>query len=231
MDFHKWLENEEMTWEQEVENTSGQMRIIAVLQKYGAINISVPKLKKKVIVFEIGNQQYVIDDLKHPSPVEAQRWVSDQTWDSRKITQLVYIPDFNKEFWRHPPDVLYHGTTEELWAEIQQSGHLKISKKTRGLSNRFVPPSIFTSADLGTCQYYYDVQLKIKVFEMKADGFMPPVSQEPDVESCGLQNSLAWAIGIEDYQSDCESGMDEGTVIFYQNIPLKYVERLPSKRN
>ena len=226
MEFNNWLESQEMSWAEELENTSGYGNIVAILKKHGATNVFIPKLKNKVLVFTLDNQIYVIDDFESPRAEEAQLWVNDQIWDSRKIAQYLNTPDFNKEFWQRPPNVLYHGTTEAFWKEIQEAGEIKVRSKTRGLSNRFVPPSIFCSTDLEVCQHYYDVSLGINVRQMKADGYMPNVSQEPDVEKCSLEGSLAWAIGLEDYQPECESGMDEGTVIFYQNIPLKYVQKV-----
>jgi hypothetical protein len=226
MEFNNWLESQEMTWAEEIENTSGYRNIVAILKKHSAMNVFIPKLKTKVLVFTLDNQIYVIDDFESPNPEQAERWVSDQIWDSRKIAQYLNTPDFNEEFWRNPPPVLYHGTTEEFWDEIQKAGEIKVKNKTRGLSNRFVPPSIFTSIDLEICQHYYKVCLAINIRQMKVDGYMPNTEQEPDVEKCSLESSLAWAIGLEDYEAECESGMDEGTVIFYQNIPLKYVQRV-----
>ena len=61
---------------------------------------------------------------------------------------------------------------------------------------------------------------------MKADGYMPRVSKETPVEDGELESALAWAIGIEDYEPEYESGLDPGTVVFYQEIPIKYVERI-----
>ena len=225
MSFKNWLET--TNWQQAIEDIQGFDNIRATLHQYGATNQMVPRLLEKILVFDIGNQKYVIDDFEYPKPQEAHEWVSEQSWKGH-IENYIEPLDFNAEFWRGIGNFakLYHGTTEDDWEQIQQSQALKPQDRTRGIANRSMGRAIFTSSDVGTAEYSYDVVLEIDAAKMKADGYMPTVSKESPVEEAELEESLAWAIGLEDYNAEYESGLDPGTVVFYQKIPLKYIERV-----
>jgi len=137
-----------------------------------------------------------------------------------------YYPeqDFNEEFWRgvYPGYKVYHGTTEENLPDIQQHG-LEPRDKTRGISNRSTGSGVFTSDNVETAQYSYDIVLEIDVGQMKQDGYMPVVGMEDPVEESELEGALAHAIGIEDYDAEHEQGLDPGTVIFRDVILPKYL--------
>ena len=55
---------------------------------------------------------------------------------------------------------------------------------------------------------------------------MPVAEQEPEISEAEGRGSLAHAIGLEDFDSDAESGIDYDTVIFYVPIPIQYLERI-----
>lgn len=59
---------------------------------------------------------------------------------------------------------------------------------------------------------------------MKANGYMPEVGIEPDIEEGERKQSLAHMVGLEDYSYDFESGMDTETYIVYGNIPPEYLK-------
>jgi len=133
-------------------------------------------------------------------------------------------PDFNKRFWSRP-ETLFHATTEENVPLIQQSGGLNPANKTRGISNRHVRGVVFTSSELDDLAdgSYGDVVFSISTGLMKQDGYMPTVTQEPDVEEAEARSALAHRLGIEDYEPYIEQGMGHYTVIVHGAIPLKYL--------
>jgi len=168
-----------------------------------------------------GGESFVIDSYEYPEWVqEAQEWLDSQSDDY--IDRLVN-KDFNKEFWENADGgVLYHGTSYENLESIKQNG-LGVSDKTRGISNRSVGSAVFASDSLEVAQNVYEVVLEIDIGGMKQDGYMPKVIQEPDVESYENRMAVAHRLGLDDYYYEIEQGMDPGTVIFYGNIPAKYL--------
>ena len=224
MDFKNFLEN--TNWRDQLDDAHDFNSIMAILRQNGAINPHVPRLLKKILVFDMDGELYVIDDFDYPNPIEAKDWLGRQAGEA---DQYIKPLDSHTEFWRGvgQGSAVYHGTYDKDWKEIQAARKLVPRNRTRGLANRNIPPAIFASSEYETAlSGGYNVILEIKVGDMKADGYMPRVSKETPVEDGELESALAWAIGIEDYEPEYESGLDPGTVVFYQEIPIKYVERI-----
>ena len=228
MDFRRWLEQDYATWTDEVEEASGIQQVSAILQKWGATDGRYADyLKQPVLTFLMNGTPYVISDLNEPEPKTAEEWVHGFSWAPHTIWEYLPERDFNKEFWEGVTNgsVLYHGTTEDNWEDIQREG-LGCRDDTRGTSNRNVGCAVFTSHNMETTDYYYDIIIQIDVGQMKADGYMPRVSQEPEIEEAEALQSLASAVGVDDFHVDIESGMDPETVIFDGGIPKKYLSRV-----
>jgi hypothetical protein len=151
---------------------------------------------------------------------------------------LPFDPDeqFNKDFWQHPSE-LYHGTLQGRLDSIMKGG-LNPRNETRGMSNRGTPSAVFTSTDWDEANHYYETVLKIDTEAMKAE--LPPTSlpfagRESDIVEGEGKETLAHALGYEDYSYDFEQGMSPNTVILYGAIPPKYLsvakeDTNPSKR-
>jgi hypothetical protein len=140
---------------------------------------------------------------------------------------LPYDPDeqFNKDFWDSPSD-LYHGTAAESVEAIMQNG-LSPMNKTRGMSNRSTGSAIFTSTEWDEANYFYDTVLKIDTAAMKAElplASLPIVGRESDIVEGEGKESLAHALGAEDYNYDYEQGISHSTVILYGSVAPKYLE-------
>ena len=135
--------------------------------------------------------------------------------------------NFSKEFWDGVTNgsMVYHGTDEDNWETIQAEG-IGCRDDTRGMSNRSVGCAVFVSHNYETTDYYYDIIIQIDIGQMKADGYMPDASQEPEIEEAEALQSLASAVGVDDFHVDIESGMDPETVIFNGGIPAKYLTKM-----
>jgi hypothetical protein len=215
MEFKSWLEN----WQQEIENASGYENIVTILRKNRINQMFIPpRLKKKILVFQANNELYIIDDFDCPNPKQAEYWIGEMNPE-----EYIGSTDFNQDFWQQP-DILYHGTTEANWKICQEQRKIKPRNVTRGLRNKYIGAAIFTSTSYDTTKYYYPVILQINTKAMKADNYMPEAEPEPDVKEANDKATLASAIGLDDY--DYETENDPATVIFRQEIPLKYVKRI-----
>lgn len=223
--FKTWLENQFDDWKEEVESVSGINNIVAVLRKWGAQHGEYANLAKPVLKFLMQGHPYVITDFQNPDPQTAEEFVQGLSWNDG---YLEYLPErnFTQEFWQGVAQgsVCYHGTTEDNWEDIQRDKRIGCRDTTRGLRNTGVGCAVFTSFSWDQTVYYYEVRLQINLGAMKADGYMPDVSQEPDIEEGEALNSIAWAVGIEDFHWDTEN--DPDTLIIYGNIPIKYVQRI-----
>jgi len=225
MKFHLWLEDEQQpNLLDMIEDVQGWQAITEMLTAAG-VDYEFPSLLEKILVFDYGNNRYVIDDEKYPEPKDADEWISERSWRNDTY-KYVEEPDFNEEFWWWNAMPLYHGTTEDDWEDIQASGKLQPEDRTRGTENTGTGAAIFTSSEYTTAAHYYDVVVEIDVPAMKQDGYMPRVSKELPVAEAEHVGALAHAIGLEDYQPEWESGIDAGTVVFYDDIPLKYIQRI-----
>lgn len=182
-------------------------------------NKNIPyKIINDVISVPINNQIYIIDEDLFIEP--AEEWI----WTVRNIEDYINIEDFNTYFWEHPFTV-YHATTPENIEEIKTNG-LKLQNKTRGINNRSTGSAIFTSSEPDDIQSYGDIVIEINTSQMKKDKYTPEVSKEEPVSEAEQIESLANKIGLEDFQAEVEHGISPTTVIFYQNIPPKYLRIL-----
>lgn len=160
---------------------------------------------------------------------KASRWLEDISFHNRQSEYFLEDPEekFNKDFWSFPAAV-FHGTVREHLPSILKNG-LTVQNLTRGITNKSVGSAIFTSTDSEKVESYTDAGgavLKINTPQMKKDGYMPFVSGEPEIIEKEYMGSIAYLIGIE-YETDpVDSGMDTDTVIFNQDIPLKYISVL-----
>lgn len=130
--------------------------------------------------------------------------------------------EFNTDFWE-TPNVLYHATDPENVEDILEDG-LEARNQTRGLSNRSVSGAVFTVDNIEIdISSYGDSVIKIDTPSMKRDGYMPYVSQEPDVSNYQVIESLYHLYGIDDSPDNIESGVYPETIIVHGNIPPKYL--------
>lgn len=161
--------------------------------------------------------------LEENSLYEPQEWI-ERLDTYGKLSDYINPIDHNAEFWSSP-GIVYHGTTEENWNVIKRKG-LEPRDETRGLSNRNIGPSVFTSSEIETAAYRYDVVIEINAQQMKKDGYMPHVGIEEPIQEAEQKEAIAWRLGIKDYYSEYEDGLDPGTFIFYGKIPKKYLRRV-----
>ena len=154
-------------------------------------------------------------------------------WNSNYLDDVAesmgYNIDFNKLFWQYP-HTLFHCTTPEKYELIKSSGKLKPMNITRGINNRSVVSSIFTTME--DCeiellrQSYGNIVIQINTQQMKKDGFIPFVSKEPEVEEAEKLSFVFTKLGQEKEVStfiDSGCGISEYTVIVYESVPMKYL--------
>lgn len=137
------------------------------------------------------------------------------------VWEYVVEPDFAGDFWSYPAP-LFHGTSEEAWAEIQREGLLPMNR-SRGIVNRGTPAAVFAHMDPEYVVAYGDVTLRIDTSAMKADGRTPHVEREAGLDEADALESLAKLIGVEDYDLDREDNLHPDTVVVHGWIPAKYL--------
>src|ERR1041385_456693 len=160
--------------------------------------------------------------------VSIDRLQSNDDYLDEIAKKFKYKFDFNNTFWKFPR-TLYHCTKPENKEEIEREG-LKLMKITRGINTRFIPPAIFTTVEELECDhlehYYGKLRIAINTLQMKRDGFMPPVSQEPQIERANklvfVFEKLGINVNVEKFIPQSE-GISENTVIIYKPIPPKYL--------
>jgi len=178
---------------------------------------------KRLRTIEWDGDLFVIeaDEESDLSSAVATDWLESVASSFPGVWDYYEEPDFVGDFWSHPAP-LFHGTSEEAWAEIQREGLLPMSQ-TRGIANRGTPAAVFTHLDPEYVMAYGDVTLRIDTAAMKADGLMPRVERETGLDEADALESLARLIGVEDYYADREHGLDPNTVVVYAPIPAKYI--------
>lgn len=129
---------------------------------------------------------------------------------------------------RTNPGKVYHWTTEEAFAEIQQSGKI-IGSGGSGINNRSAY-GIFTSVDPEEYQLgsYGNVCLELDLDRfMKESGKIElNLSWEPQVEEYMVREYLRSALEIENDHDELESDISPYTVIVNEVIPIKYVKQI-----
>jgi len=156
---------------------------------------------------------------------DAREYLSDiatfSRWDEYFDKDLE--EEFNRQFWEYP-SIVYHGT--KSMSGIMRKG-IEPRSESRGINNRSVGPAVFTSLDDGQAESYAsDGMVAIDTPQMKLDGYMPWVAEEPEVLEQGAIGAIAHKLGIE-YNEECsDSGISPDTVIFFGKIPAKYLKKL-----
>jgi len=193
--------------------------IFQYLDQHGIEYYPVKFTNKEVYVVILDDEPYVLDDDKF---ITSEGWVQNIR-DFGSVYDYYSEHDFNKEFWRDVGDgiYVYHGTKSDRLTNIQKNG-LEVRDETRGVENKYTGAAIFTSTFPDEAKIY-DVILSINVSQMKRDGYMPVVSMEKVIEEAELIESLAHKVGLEEYYVQYEQGLSPLTVIFYGDIPAKYL--------
>lgn len=213
--------------ERDIEDFESKEEILAYLAHHG----------KEAQVIQLGKEEYIIWDDKivdpeFPRVQEKREWVWDHSaWRIREALQDLIEERFNAAFWMHP-EPLYHGTPEENVESIKNFG-IRMQHKSRGLSNRHISQAVFTEKSPEFCRYHYGPAVfEINTPQMKADGFMPVVTKEPNHIESDVVNFLAHKIGAwtpdedRDFAQSQFEGTTEDTIIVYDNIPAKYVKQI-----
>ncbi len=155
---------------------------------------------------------------------------SDMYLDS-VAESLGYKDDFNDYFWKqsHIP-ILFHCTKPEYVKDILTNG-LKVSKKTRGLTNKSVGYAIFTTSEPDEISwlrdFYGSAVVEINVSQMRKDNVMPEVSREPEWDKAYKLSYIFQKLGHGKepwYYVDSSDQVTEHTVIIYQSIHPKYLK-------
>jgi hypothetical protein len=207
------------------------LTITSLLQKFKyKYNIITLPNEEQLITVDIGNDKYVIDDVKYPSVKEAHQWLWDVS-NYGRINNYMPSEDFSKTFWNDVGNgyVLYHATPKDNIESIKKNG-IMIADKTRGVSNRSTGAAVFTSENPDDIIDYGNTIFQINISQMKQDGYTPDVSREEPLEEAELLEALAGKIGIEEFNATVESGLYSSTVIIYGNIPPKYISLYNSNR-
>lgn len=198
---------------------------------YGAEDVGfedagTPQKADPVIVVIVGGKPYVVEEAQtgYGSVTEANEWLNDIM--DHQLGYYVGYQDFNAEFWDGADGlVLYHATDPGNVESIMSEG-LNPSSRTRAISNRGMGAAVFTGPSPEAISSYGEAVFAIDVGAMKADGYMPEVSQEGPLEDAAMRDALAYKVGIEDYRAAEEygsEGLSEDTVAFFGQIPPKYL--------
>ena len=211
---------------EDIEDCKNITELQSVLFNYGIEDIDeiiFDKVKEKIWTFEYNGKLYLTDlSFPYPSFEDAEEWVysiGDNAW------QYIDQQDFNEEFWKNvgQGEKIYHGTQEDRIKDIMELG-LSTMDGTRGINNRSTGSAIFTSPSAEIVLNYYPIVIEINIGQMKADEYMPQASKEGPVNETEVLEILANKIGLDDFYTDYEQGLDPETIIFYGNIPVKYLK-------
>ena len=176
---------------------------------------------KEVLVAEVGGQTYVIEQGNNQIHYdEAGSWVESAAENPEEY----YGKTIEEDFWGGvgPGSTLYHKTNDEYVSLIRKRGLIPMDK-TRGLANRSTGSAVFTSDNPDDIEIYGDALIEIDVWKMKQDGYMPDAYKEDVVNESEIKNTLANAIGLEDYYAEHDSDISPTTILFYGRIPPKYL--------
>jgi hypothetical protein len=170
-----------------------------------------------------GAWQIEVDE-SYPEVDDVSSWIYDVS-ESELESWGLDTADFSVTFWEWPA-LLYHATQDDNVEAIQAEG-IGAMNKTRGLTNRGIGSAVFTSSEPEELAHgsYGDNIFQIDTGAMKADGYTPRVSQEPDVEEYEWRRRLLHKVGadrVADYL-ELSSDMSPSTVIVHGAIPAKYL--------
>jgi len=172
------------------------------------------------------------DDVDDEEKIDVDRLMWNNSYLDDVAEQLGYNDDFHNLFWKFPR-YLYHCTPEENQESIMKNG-INMMDKTRGFaSNRHVGTAVFTTSEeeeISSLQNSYGpVVFSINTPQMKRDGYMPKVEQEPDWAKAEKISYVLRKIGYPDERSeaslfvDSSEGTSPYTIIIYGQIPPKYL--------
>ena len=229
-EYQKLFDNANIDLEEDLEyNAHNYNELANILNRHKVEweKINFPKADP-IIRLEYQKKPYIITDFESPQLEDPREWIYD-IYDYH-LDEYIPSQDFNEDFWNGVTkgSTVYHATTEENKDSILKEG-LRLEDRTRGINNRYTGNAIFTSDNPDDISSYGDVVFEINLGQMKADGYMPQVSQEGPLESAEQRNSLAYLIGIDniDFSSEYEGeGIYPTTVVFFDNIPAKYLRLL-----
>ena len=177
-----------------------------------------------VYVFDDGNTYVIECSNENVSVSEASQWVYDIS--DLSLDSYIPMPDFNEEFWSSVTEKsrVYHATPSENVESILSTG-LNATSETRGLSNRFMGDSVFTSTNPEAISSYGDAIIEINVWAMAQSKYMPIVSGEDPLSEDQQRESIAHKLGLEDFHSEDRGweGLDPDTVVFSQGIPPQFL--------
>jgi hypothetical protein len=174
----------------------------------------------EILHFEWNGKSYVYEEGKNKA-IESNEWV-DSIWNPE---QYITHRDFDKEFWEEVGEgfVVYHATSKDNLEDIQRDGLVQMDE-TRGLGNRNTGAAVFTSTSEEEISVYGDIVFEVDVSLMKKDGYILSVSLEEPIEEKILYEAIANKLGLDYYQREIsDSSLSESTIIFYGNIPAKYL--------
>lgn len=117
---------------------------------------------------------------------------------------------------------VYHATPIERAIKIVKSGVIEARNETRSISNRSAGSAVFTD-EFAPDNIYGDVVFEISIDDMIADGFKPHAGREPPVEQAHAEETIARMFEIPDYYSEVDPDISRHTIVFYEDLPLKYV--------
>lgn len=217
--------------EEILEDMHSYVEILNALKKFGFNYEEIDLKEHKIITVSFPgswsqNSVYVIDDFEDPDLTHVRDWVSNVT-NYGRIYNYVDVPDFNQEYWDGVTNgaFVYHATQQENKEKILKDGISKMDK-SRGINNRFTGSAVFTSDNPDDISSYGTVIFRIDVGAMKNDGYMPVVQMEGPLQDAVEERNLAARLGDTEYdpvQSYESEGLYETTIVFFGNIPPKYL--------
>jgi len=223
-------EEEEEIWEEFLEGGDIDLDVFKKKAEEDKISFEVIKLLNDDIVyfFKIGDKKYIAD-LDNAGKVltglEAESWLNSSLDNAEDLAGI--DPDLDlTDFW-NSPSTLYHATDHDNIESIMESG-LQLESKTRGMTNRWMGASVFTSTNPEAIHSYGDTILEIDTEAMKRDGYTPRVELEPGiVEYEAARSLLSWFDMDEgDYPLEDPAntdGVDRETIILNGPVPAKYL--------
>ena len=220
--------DEGYSFKEMIEQCSSAQELQNILTKFASnyeritfengVNVISAIIEKDLVLVTGEEGSYSVED--------PNEWINDI--NSRGDAEDYITPyDEFSDFWNGVSGSfkLYHGTSEDNLALIMKQG-LKPSYGTRGMTNRMIGDAIFMSPEEETAGYYYPHVIEIDVGAMKRDKYMPEVGGEDPLKEGEALNAIANKIGLDnyEYQGDTSDGLSEDTVIFYGEIPPKYLK-------
>lgn len=186
-----------------------------ILDEYGIDYYDVEFPLKTVLRFDIGDKSWVYED---GGLTEAEEWINNAE------PYEYFEPEPDDEFWKHPLQgfKVYHATPEKNAHIILREG-IGERDATRGIANRYTGAAVFTSDNPHDVDVYGEVVFEIDVGAMQADGYMPQVTKEEPIEEQELKGNLAHMLDIDDYYWDVDTDISPTTLIFFGEIPPKYI--------